>query len=324
MTESLKEKLHRHGCLILDGGFATTLEENGYTLDSKLWSAEKIINDQQAIEMVHQQYLEAGCDILTTSSYQMSYEGFNELGYNDIQCENFFVNSTRCAINVREKYASNSLIATSIGCYGAHLADGSEYRGMYGLSISELMNWHRRKLYLLSRSGAELVACETIPCIAEGHALHNLLVNELFVEETSSASVNQGWLSFACRSGRELNSGEPFEDMVRAITDNETASQKNSLGIGINCTNPGYVIDLLDVLRDTGAMSGYRPIVVYPNKGEIWNASERNWEENSGYTDELFGNLAVDWRNSGANIIGGCCRTTPNTIRQIRASLKLS
>src|SRR5262249_56189329 len=57
--------------------------------------------------------------------------------------------------------------------YGAFLADGSEFRGDYGLSVRQLLDWHRPRLEALADSGADLLACETIPCQAEAEALRS-------------------------------------------------------------------------------------------------------------------------------------------------------
>jgi homocysteine S-methyltransferase len=323
---NLRNEIEKNGVLFLDGGLATTLELNGETLDPKLWSAEKILSNPNCLEKVHEQFLEAGCDIITTSSYQMSYEGFKERGYTDLECENFFRDSTTCADNARKKIAGVNpvFIAASIGCYGAHLADGSEYRGIYGLSSSELLRWHQRKFNILAESGVDLLACETIPCVAEARAFRDLLSLEESSEETDVNRCDQGWISCSCRSGHALNSGEEFEDVIRLFTDpSETSNTTllSSWGFGVNCTNPEKIVELLDIIRGTGAMSGYRPIVVYPNKGENWNAIDRCWVESSGCTDDSFGQSSREWRESGANIIGGCCRTTPDTIRNIIRTL---
>jgi homocysteine S-methyltransferase len=318
----LQNQLERNDYLLLDGGLATTLEDDGHVLDKKLWSAEKIISDPESIQKVHERFIECGCNIITTASYQMSYEGYHDKGYNNLECENFFLESTACAIRARDQFPSSLspvLIAASIGCYGAHLADGSEYRGNYGLSSSDLINWHQKKFHLLATSGADLLAFETIPCVTEAHAIRSLLSEESSLEE----NPHQGWISFSCSSGRELNSGEMFEDAVRIFTDPLENQNVNPLwGIGVNCTNPIYIPELLDIIRDAGG-SGHRPIVVYPNRGEIWNATDRNWTESSGCTDASFGQLAREWKQCGANIIGGCCRTTPATIREISRALSI-
>jgi homocysteine S-methyltransferase len=325
-NRNLKNEIAKKGFLILDGGLATALEHNGEILDPQLWSAAKIFTNPNCLETVHEQFLEAGCNILTTSSYQMSYEGFKERGYSEMDCENFFRNSTARAANARARFPEVDpiFVAASIGCYGAHLADGSEYREMYGLTSAELLRWHQRKFNILAESGVDLLACETIPCVAEAQAFRDLLSQEQTFEDIQANGCGQGWISCACRSGHELNSGEEFEDVIRLFTDPSETSRTDLLsswGIGVNCTNPDHIPELLDLIRGTGAMSGSRPIVVYPNKGENWNAIDRCWVESSGCTDESFGQLAREWRDSGANIIGGCCRTTPDTIRNIIRTL---
>ena len=67
------------------------------------------------------------------------------------------------------------LVAASVGPYGAMLADGSEYRGDYGLTVAELRRWHAPRLAALADAGADLLAIETIPTLDEGRALVELL-----------------------------------------------------------------------------------------------------------------------------------------------------
>lgn len=340
----LNNKLKEREYLLLDGGLATTLELDGYVLDRRLWSAWNVVTNPNSVIEVHQRFLEGGSNIITTSSYQMSYEGFYEKGLNNNEIENIFQQSTNCAKQAKENFIHQHqndnmndhdndsrylAIATSIGCYGAHLADGSEYHGNYGLSANEIQKWHEKKFLKLVNSGVDLIACETIPCIAEVQALVNLISQEIHGNSLDSSSSYltpfEGWISFACNSGTTLNSNENVEDAIRYLTDpsydNDT-KVISSWGVGINCTNPIYVNELLDVLRDNGAMNGNRPIVVYPNKGETWNANERCWELSSGYDDILFAELSLEWKKSGANILGGCCRTTPKTISCIKNILE--
>ena len=86
-------------------------------------------------------------------------------------------------------------VAASVGPYGAALADGSEYRGDYGLTVRELREWHRPRLEILADSGADVLALETIPCLAEAEAL---------LEEVRALGV-PAWLSMTCARGRTRN-----------------------------------------------------------------------------------------------------------------------
>lgn len=72
---ALRRLIDDKGCAVLDGGFATTLETTGYKLDNKLWSGYAPVDNPAGVTEVHKQFIAAGADIVTTCSYQMSYEG---------------------------------------------------------------------------------------------------------------------------------------------------------------------------------------------------------------------------------------------------------
>ncbi|MHB8459124.1 MAG: homocysteine S-methyltransferase, partial [Candidatus Limnocylindrales bacterium] len=190
-----------------------------------------------------------------------------------------------------------------VGPYGATLADGSEYRGRYGLSTADLRAFHAPRMAVLAGAGADLLACETIPELEEGAALVGLF-NEL---ETS------GWLSFTCADGGRLAGGAPVEEAF-ALAE----SSPRVIAIGVNCTAPEHVDELLARARSVTD----RPLVVYPNSGERWDPVARQWraapEAPSARVD---GAAARRWVGAGARLVGGCCRVTPATIAQIAAAV---
>jgi homocysteine S-methyltransferase len=194
------------------------------------------------------------------------------------------------------------LIAASIGCYGAYLHDGSEYRGDYGVSVSQLIDWHRPRVEILADAGADLLACETVPCLIEAEALVKLL---------SEFPHVIAWLSFSCRDERRLCHGESFVEAVQLANDTG-----NVIAVGVNCTAPRYI----DGLLDAGARIATKPLVVYPNSGETWDAVGHCWQGTTAEPDWSAG--VRRWHRAGARLIGGCCRTTPETIRQIAAALR--
>mmetsp|Transcript_24452 Transcript_24452/g.35947 ORF Transcript_24452/g.35947 Transcript_24452/m.35947 type:complete len:313 (-) Transcript_24452:162-1100(-) len=308
IENKLLSRLQKNNCLLLDGGLSTTLEYYGHTLDKTLWSANTVATSPLSIVDVHEKFIEAGCDIITTASYQMSFEGFLSKGYSRIATEQLMLKSTSCALTAREnkKDIRDVLIASSVGCYGAHLADGSEYSGQYGLSTDQLAAWHQGKFDILANSGCDIMACETVPCVTECKALCRVISS---YESSHRRPELGGWITCSCSSGDTLNSGENFEDAIRAITDPSYERESPALahwGVGVNCTSPGFIDSLLDIIRDSGNTTG-RPIVVYPNKGESWDAVAREWVSSSGYGDAEFAEMVKDWRTQGANVIGVYC-----------------
>ena len=223
MASLLNHALEEKGYLVLDGGLATTLELDGHVLDKEMWSAYTAAVAPLSIVSVHERFFSAGCDIVISSSYQMSYEGFKKKGLShdpsdpcDLANQYLRV-STAYGITARETLPigrrKHAFVATSVGAYGAHLGDGSEYTGEYGVSQQHLMQWHAQKLQVQVDSGADLVAFETIPCIDECKALCSL------ISEQDQSGLLNGWMSFSCKSDGQLSSGESLEDALRVVLD---------------------------------------------------------------------------------------------------------
>jgi S-methylmethionine-dependent homocysteine/selenocysteine methylase len=192
------------------------------------------------------------------------------------------------------------LVAASIGPYGAFLADGSEYRGRYGLSVSALRDFHRARMETLLAAGPDLLAIETIPEIEEGQALVDL-VAEL---------GGRAWLSFTCADGAHLRSGAPVEEALALAGDAEGV-----IAVGINCTAPGFAREL--VARAAAVTD--KAVIVYPNSGEDWDPVGRRWVGSGELVDA---GAAEGWVAAGARLIGGCCRVTPAQIGEVAAALR--
>lgn len=290
--------------LVLDGGLATQLEAAGYDIDGDLWSAKLLQTDPRAIIDAHLAYLEAGAECIISASYQASRLGFARQGLSDAEADRLIVSSVKLACAARDEYLEASpqtgnepLVAASIGPYGAVLADGSEYTGDYGISKAQLRDFHLPRMELLDRSGAEVLACETIPSVVEAEVLAELLVD----------AKTPAWISFSCRDRQRISDGSMLRDVCGLFSAHPTVQ-----AVGINCTAPEYIRDLILEAKN-GAPA--KAIVVYPNSGETYHAADNSWSGEAGVGD--FDVSA--WRAAGAQLIGGCCRTGPREIALIRS-----
>jgi homocysteine S-methyltransferase len=294
MAEPLAAAL-RAGPVVIDGGLATQLEAQGHSLNSALWSARLLHDNPNAIIEAHMAFFAAGARVATTASYQASIGGFIRVGMSRSQSEQLIRRSVRLAEQARATFEDDHerWIAGSIGPYGAALADGSEYRGGYALSVAELREWHRPRIELLSEAGVDILALETIPCLAEAEAL----IAE--IEGTGQPC----WLSMTC-AGSRTRAGEPAIEAFSLAT-----SIDEIIAVGINCIDPA---DASELVRSASRVSG-KPVVVYPNSGEGWDAEARAWLGPATFqTDGV-----VDWISGGARLVGGCCRVGPTDIKAI-------
>lgn len=299
MANPIAPLLAEKGYVLLDGALATELERRGHDLEDPLWSAKVLLEAPEALEAVCRDYLSAGADIATSASYQASFEGFAARGLSEDETVRIMKRSVEIA-KAACRHHGRGLAVASVGCFGAYLHDGSEYRGDYALSAKELKDFHRRRLEALNAAAPDLFAFETIPSLLEAEVLTGL------AEELDLGC----WLSFSCRNGSDVSHGEAFADAVAVVSRSPAV-----LSVGVNCTPPQLMTPLLRSAR--GAAD--KPFIVYPNSGESWDGRRHAWEGAPSAFD--LADHAAEWRRLGAKLIGGCCRTTPETIRQIRAAL---
>lgn len=290
------------GPLVVDGGLATRLESYGCDLGGDLWSARLLAEAPELIARVHRDYFEAGADVAIAAGYQASVDAFVGRGYSRGEASRLIARSVELAVAERDVFGAG-LVAAGVGPYGAALADGSEYTGDYDLDEEGLYDWHRERWKVLTETGADLVACETLPSVAEARALARLL------EETPGV---RAWFAFSCADDTHISDGTPLREVAAELAPDHEAGRV--VAVGVNCVPPHDVPHLVQQVRAVGV-----PAVVYPNSGEVWDPNERVWTGSR--SAEGFGEAAADWSANGAVLVGGCCRTGPDHIRSVRNAL---
>ncbi len=285
--------------LILDGGLSNALEDRGVDLSSDLWTARLLKDAPQEIAAVHRAYFEAGAQVATTASYQASVPSLVAAGMTVPEAEASITTSVLIAREVRDEQqgAGRLLVAASVGPYGAVLADGSEYRGRYGLTDSQLRDFHLPRLELLASAEPDLFAVETIPDVQEAEVLVGLL-DDLGLP---------AWLSYSVL-GNATRAGQPLSEAFGVVKDSLVIQ-----AVGVNCSAPS---DVLGAITTAVQISG-RVGVAYPNRGEDWDSTTNSWRGN-GQDSSL---LAVDWVAAGARLVGGCCRVSPDDIARLAKKL---
>jgi homocysteine S-methyltransferase len=285
------------GVLISDGGLATELEARGNDLSDDLWSARLLAEAPDAIVAVHEAFFRAGAQIATTASYQASYEAFARRGIDRAGAERLMRRGVELAAAARDASSPSGWVAASVGPYGAMLAHGEEYVGRYGLSVAELAAWHRPRLEVLVDADPDVLALETIPDSDEAEALVGL-VGELRMP---------AWLSYTV-AGDRTRAGQPLDEAFAVA-----AGVAEIVAVGVNCCTPA---DVLGAVTTANRVTG-KPVIVYPNSGEVWDGANRVWVGTPG----LDAHLADEWVQAGARIIGGCCRVRPDDIAAMTAAV---
>ncbi|WP_285573510.1 homocysteine S-methyltransferase [Streptomyces sp. RTGN2] len=285
------------GTVLLDGGLSNQLEAQGCDLSDALWSARLLADGPAQIEAAHTAYVRAGAQVLITASYQASFEGFGRRGFGRAEAAGLFARSVELARRAAGAVDRDVWVAASVGPYGAVTADGAEYRGRYGLSVSELARFHRPRIEALAAAGPDVLALETVPDTDEAEAL-------LGVARECGLPV---WLSYTVAGGR-TGAGQRLEEAFALA-----AGDAHVVATGVNCCDPAEVAE---AVRTAAAVTG-KPVVAYPNSGERWDAGARAWTGAVTFDP----GLPRTWRGAGARLVGGCCRVGPATVAALAAQL---
>ena len=308
---TFKDYLENNSLLILHGALGTEMEALGYDISGKLWSAKYLLEKSEVIQELHETYVAAGADLITTSSYQATLPGLVEAGLTEKAAEQIIALTVRLAKAARDKVwgALNEtekakrpypLISGDVGPYAAYLANGSEYSGDYGkITINELKDFHRPRIQILLDQGVDLLALETIPNRLETQALIELLAEE-FPEA-------EAYMSFTVQIPDAISDGNSLAEMAKLV------SQSNQiLAVGINCSSPLLYNQALSFLENTG-----KALITYPNSGEVYDGDSQTWKSKDKDALTLVEHSKYWHAHFGVKILGGCCRTRPNDIKSL-------
>ncbi|MGO9338973.1 MAG: homocysteine S-methyltransferase [Terracidiphilus sp.] len=259
----------------------------------------------EKVVAVHRAYIEAGADCILTASYQVSRMGYVEFGLSPEQADSALLRAVELARAAAAEFPKRRVVvAASLGPYGAALHNGAEYHGNYGVGFGDLVEFHCERIRVLSEAGSnapDLLAFETLPSLEEAEA-----IGEALAPWPELAA----WFCFTCLDERHVAHGELLRECAAAV-----ARFPQTVAIGVNCTHPALIPALIGELRK----ASNKPVVVYPNSGEGWDAVNRCW---TGAGDPAsFGRQAAEWFAAGAQIVGGCCRTRPAHIRLVAESV---
>ena len=303
---TIQEVLNKTGIMVIDGSMSTALEALGANTKSSLWTASALAEQPELVRQVHLDYFRAGADCGITCSYQATIPGLTAHGYSAKDAERIIADSVRVFNEARDEWWEEEgraagraypLCLAGVGPYGAYLADGSEYRGNYGVSDQVLYDFHRRRMEILAEAGADMFLIETQPSL-----------NEALIEAEIAEDLGVDyWISFSCRDGLRINEGDLIRDCASELSKGHPGLRM----IGVNCSKPEYIVSLIHELRNAADL----PVGVYPNSGFVYDPVSKTWTVPEGRLD--FGAWALEYMKAGALAVGGCCTTSADHIRQV-------
>ena len=287
---------------LLDGSLSYPLENIGYNLNTKLWTADALVNNPSLISKIHEQYLRCGVDYISTSTYQVSIKSLRDLGYKISEIEKIFHRSVKLAKNAIKKFNTNKEIKIlgSFGPFATYLSDGSEYTGLYNCSDEVIKNFHTENLKIIKKLDLNVILYETIPSYKEVMILLDIL----------NFCDKEVWISLTCNQKLKLRDGSSLKETCKEIS-----KLGNISTVGINCIEPHLVTEAIRKLKKYST----KKVLIYPNSGEMYDSNSKKWTGQK----KLSKKNIKEWLKLSPDIIGGCCRVGTDVIKEINSQINI-
>jgi 5-methyltetrahydrofolate--homocysteine methyltransferase len=281
--------------LLSDGAWGTFLQAKGLQPSEcpEMWN----LSHRAEVLDIASSYVEAGCDIIETNSFGSSSIKLDTYGLKEKVSE---INRAAAEIS-REAAGKNVHVAGSIGPTGKMLIMGD-------ITESELYGTFREQSIALEKGGADLIIIETMSAIDEAS-----IAVKAARENTGCTVIATMTFSLTPRGDYRTMMGVSPQEMVIAM------KEAGAHIVGSNCGNGiARMIGIVKAIRSTGKDI---PVIIQANAGlpELIDGKTVYRE-----TPEIMASYVNDLVKAGANIIGGCCGTTPAHIKAIAKQLKVA
>ncbi len=289
-VELFRERLTIGPPLLLDGPTGTELQRRGVETDVPQWSAAALVTAPEVVRAIHQDYVDAGAEILTANTFRTHALNLAAVGWEDRAAE-----LTTLAVQLAREAATRG--TRPIWIAGSQAPIGDCYTPWATPSDEILRREHQRMSEQLAAAGVDLILVETHPTLREALA-------------ASRAALSTGLpvvTSFVCSREGRLLSGESLAEAA------EQAARLPIAAVCVNCVVADAVQAAIDVLAK--ASRGI-PIGAYANVGYF--DLDRGWVNSASVDPVVYRELARGWLQAGARLIGSCCGTTPEHIRELR------
>ena len=291
----IKQKLDQGRIVILDGGIGAELEKNGANMDQDLWCGKCSVDNPELVKKVHENYIDAGADVITTNTYGTTPISMKQYGYDNL-IEKYNQKSVRLAKEAAKN--KNVAIAGSVSTFGS----------FYRLGLKAMIPGFKEQIKILSEEGVDLIILEAMSSQAD--------IVETIIECSSNISLPV-WLSISC----------VMEDKKVMLGYNDTVDTDThiyeSLEVAIkNFTklHKGPILIAHSDINVTGqaiktAKNNFDGVLgAYPNRGYY---EKPHWKFVDNMSPEDYLNEAKSWVKNGVQIIGGCCGVGVEEIKAI-------
>lgn len=286
-SEELRKRLAEKP-LLFDGGMGTELYKKGIFINKCF--DELNITNPNLVKQVHNDYLNAGADVLETNTYGANR---HKLAKYQLQHQLYDLNFNGAKI-AREVVGDKALVAGAIGPLGVQIEP------LGPLSKEEARDLFKEQIKPLIDGGVDFIIFETFIYPDELNQAVAAVREISDIAVIAQMTIDE--------DGSSLTGAQP-EIMLRDLMNSQADV------IGINCTvGPRVMLNWLESIREITPI----PVSIMPNAGKPKNIDGRNIYLTS---PEYMGEYAKHFIQAGANIIGGCCGTSPEHIKRMRATI---
>lgn len=289
----LRERLQHEPCFLLDGALGTELSRRGFSVDSLLWSAGALLSNPLLVRDIHSDSVQAGAELITANTFRTHRRNLEKAHLGDRACE-----LTQLAVDLARDAARGADHLVWIAGSQAPLEDC--YRPQDVPDEKTLDREHAAMAANLASAGADLILVETQNTIREAIAATRA------AHETGLPCIT----SFVCGRDGRLLSGETLTEAAEAVLPFEP------LAVLVNCL-PTSVVSC--ALKELKSIVSPLPMGAYANVGEL--DAKWQWIPSPMEQPESYAQAAKHWKALGAKLLGGCCGTTPEHIRQLKQIL---
>lgn len=286
---NILEKIKRNNILLSDGAWGTFLQAKGLKPGEcpELWN----ITNRKDVLDIARSYLQAGSDIIETNSFGGSIFKLSQYGLGDRVRE---INQTAAAIS-REAAGNDKHVAGSVGPTGKMLLMGD-------VTENELYDAFSEQAIALEKGGADIIIIETMSAVDEAS-----IAVRAARENTRCTLIITMTFSGDTKGEYRTMMGVSPEEMVISM------KEAGAHIIGSNCGNG--IEEMIGIVKAIRAKDKNIPVMIQSNAGipEFIDGITTFRE-----SPEMMASYVPELIKAGANIIGGCCGTTPDHIREIR------
>jgi methionine synthase I (cobalamin-dependent) len=291
---AIRAKLDRQEVVVLDGAIGTEILRRDVT-----WADHQLLNRPDVVRAIHADYLAAGADVISTNTFQLTRRGFvqhfkdlehmRHIGALDLETRwaELLTAGARLAQDARAKAGLNGKAAvagaltTVEWCFRPDLAPDLDQAYAEYLEVGRVF----------AAAGCDLLLIETVNSVGEAVA----------AARAARAVSLPYWIAFVPDQDGRLFSGETLAAATAAL------APLRPDAVLVNCAPPEDVAAGLAQL----AASATIPVGVYPHIGRF---DPPEWLFTDEYPPPRYVDLARTWVDQGAQIVGGCCGTTPEHI----------